>query len=124
MSLMFTERDNVHKENMKPEENKPVNEIRIGSIRASIWLNRQETGTPWYTVTASRSYKDRNGDWRDVRSFNYSDLPCVGEVLEQAMSWIRDQIVVDVHEAIPGHAMDERRKTKVSNVGRKKGRSK
>tara|TARA_R110002167_G_scaffold255063_1_gene461386 strand:- start:182 stop:511 length:330 start_codon:yes stop_codon:yes gene_type:complete len=109
---------------MRAEENKPINEIRIGSIRASIWLNRPETGMPWYTVTASRSYRDKKGDWRDVRSFNYSDLPCVGEVLEQAMSWIRDQIVIDVHEAVPGHAMDEGTKAKASSAGRKKRRSK
>jgi len=110
---------------MEKEENKPVYEIRIGRIRASIWANRsEEQGAPWYSVTASRSYKDKTGDWHDIKSFNYSDLPCVGRVLEQAMSWIQDQIVIDGNGSVPGHAMDEGRSTRVSNVGRKKRRSK
>ena len=110
---------------MKAEENKPVNEIRIGRIRASIWANRTgESGAPWYTVTTSRSYKDKDGGWRDVKSFNYSDLPCVGKVLEEAMSWIREQTAIEVREVVPGHAMDEGTATNVSRIGRKKRRSK
>jgi hypothetical protein len=44
------------------DENRPVNEIRIGSIRVTIWLNPQESGAPRYNVTASRSYKNKEGD--------------------------------------------------------------
>tara|TARA_R110002167_G_scaffold184585_2_gene385018 strand:+ start:128 stop:457 length:330 start_codon:yes stop_codon:yes gene_type:complete len=109
---------------MKAKNDRPIQEITIGRIRASIWLNRRKTGMPWYNVTASRSYKDEKGDWQDSQSFNYSDLPCVGKVLEDAMSWIRDQSALDVHEVVPGHAMDEGMKAKAPSVGRKKRGSK
>jgi len=108
------------------DENRPVNEIRIGTIRTTIWLNPQESGTPRYNVTASRSYKNKEGDWRDVNSYDYADLPNLVEVLQQAKSWLRDRMELDSQENVyaAAHAMDEGTPTKVSNTGRKKRRSK
>lgn len=110
---------------MEEKKKEPIKRIRIGRIRASIWANgTEESGTPWYTVTPYRSYKEKDGSWCDVKSFNYSDLPCVGQVLEDAMSWIREQTAIDAREVVPGHPMDEGTATNVSKVGRKKRRSK
>jgi hypothetical protein len=108
------------------DENRPVNEIRIGSIRVTIWLNPQESGAPRYNVTASRSYKNKEGDWRDVNSYDYADMPSLVEVLQQAKSWLRDRIELDSQENVfaAADAMDEGSSTKVSNTGRKKRRSK
>lgn len=52
---------------------KPVNEIRIGNIKAAIWQNKTEHGVR-HNVTFSRSFKD--GDqWKNSDSFGRDDLP-------------------------------------------------
>lgn len=107
--------------NMKQKENQPVHEIRLGSIRASIWVNQSKTGKPWFSVTTSRAYKDGNGAWNDSRSFRNYDLPTLGSVLESAQQWIREQVDSEAINAAPIHAMDE---SKVPTVKRGKRRSK
>ena len=42
--------------------NKPVHEIRLGSVRAAIWANITQNGVR-HSVTISRSYKVGN-DWK------------------------------------------------------------
>lgn len=65
---------------------RPVNEVRMGRIRAAIWENDTQNGTR-YNVTVSRLYKD--GDkWKDSQSFGRDDLPIVAKVLDLCHSWI------------------------------------
>ena len=65
---------------------KPVQEIRLGRIRAAIWENQTQTGTR-HNVTVSRLYKD--GDqWKDSTSFGRDDLPLVAKVLDRCHDWI------------------------------------
>jgi hypothetical protein len=75
----------------KPKEakNRPVQEVRIGRIRAAIWLNETDNGT-FYNVTVSRLYKDGD-DWKDTPSFGRDDLLLVGKVCDLAHTWIYKQ---------------------------------
>lgn len=108
----------------RQKKKKPIETIRIGRIQACIWRNLSKAGKPWYNVTVSRSYMLNHDDWYDSDSFSYSDLPCIGRALEDAMSWIRDQRAIDERNAIYAHAMDEGTKATSPSVGRKKRRSK
>ena len=72
---------------------KPVHEIRLGRIRAAVWLNETENG-PRYNVQLSRLYKDKNDKWKDSTSFGREDLPLVGKVADLAMVWIYENPVV------------------------------
>ena len=67
--------------------NKPVHEVRLGRIRAAIWLNDTESG-PRYNVQISRLYKDQKDKWKDSTSFGREDLPLVAKVADLAMVWI------------------------------------
>ncbi len=67
--------------------NKPVHEIRLGRIRAAVWLNDTENG-PRYNVQFSRLYKDKTDQWKDSASFGRDDLPLVAKVADLAMVWI------------------------------------
>ena len=65
---------------------RPVQEIRMGRIRAAIWENETTNGTR-YNVTVSRIYKD--GDtWKDSNSFGRDDLLIVAKVLDRCHTWI------------------------------------
>lgn len=67
---------------------KPVHEIRIGRIRASIWENKTEQGVR-YNVTLQRLYKDESG-WKSTSSFGRNDLPLVSLVSSRAFCWIHE----------------------------------
>ena len=70
--------------------NKPVHEVRLGSIKAAIWANDTEKGTR-HNVTFARLYKD--GDtWKSSESFGRDDLPLVAKVADLAHSWIFQQV--------------------------------
>ena len=55
---------------------KPVAEIRIGRVKATIWLNGTEE-QPRHNVTFSRLYKDEAGEWKSTQSFGRNDLWCL-----------------------------------------------
>ena len=56
---------------------KPVTEVRIGRVKATVWKNGTED-QPRYNVTFSRLYKD--GDqWKSTQSFGRNDLLVLAE---------------------------------------------
>ena len=69
------------------DQKKPVHEVRLGRIRAAVWLNDTDTG-PRYNVQISRLYKDKADKWKDSTSFGREDLPLVAKVADLAMVWM------------------------------------
>jgi hypothetical protein len=72
----------------QPKGNRPIHEVRLGRIRASIWLNTNSKQETWYSVTLTRGYKDSEGQWRNSHSLGLDDLLVAGEVLKAATLWI------------------------------------
>ena len=62
---------------------KPVAEVRIGRVKATIWPNRTEE-QPRHNVTFSRLYKDEVGEWKSTQSFGRNDLLVLAKVADQA----------------------------------------
>jgi hypothetical protein len=64
---------------------KPVKEVRIGSVKAAIWLNETEQG-PRFNATFERLY--REGDtWKSSPSFGRDDLLVLAKVADQVHTW-------------------------------------
>jgi hypothetical protein len=78
-------------ENKMATNNKPMNTLRCGNIKATIWQNRSENGT-FFSTTFSRPFKDQSGVWRNGSSFGLNDLDALLTVAQQAKKWIADQI--------------------------------
>jgi hypothetical protein len=71
---------------MAKTKQQPAHEIRLGSIKATIWENETSAGTR-HNVTVSRIYKD--GDqWKQTESFGRDDLPLLAKVVDLTHSWI------------------------------------
>lgn len=71
---------------MAKQAQRPVHEIRMGRIKATIWENETENGSR-YNVNLTRLYKD--GDqWKDSTGFGRDDLPLVAKVADLAHTWI------------------------------------
>jgi len=60
---------------MAKKQNKvqPVEEVRIGSIKAAIWRNEGGSG-PRFNVTFQRLYRTEDGKWQSTASFGRDDL--------------------------------------------------
>ncbi len=74
------------------QKQKPVHRIRVGRIRAAIWLNQVGDGETWFNVTVSRIYREGE-QWRESSTFSRDDLPVVSKVADMAYSWIWGQEV-------------------------------
>ena len=66
---------------------KPVDEVRIGAVKAAIWRNESDNGSR-FNVTFSRIYKDSEGNWKSTSSFGRDDLLVVAKVADRAHSSI------------------------------------
>ena len=61
---------------------KPISEVRIGRVKATIWRNGTDE-QPRHNVTFSRLYKD--GDqWKSTQSFGRNDLLVLAKVADLA----------------------------------------
>lgn len=65
---------------------KPLDEVRIGAVKATIWQNETEAG-PRHNVTFSRLYKSGD-EWKRTSSFGRDDLLVLAKVADQAHSRI------------------------------------
>lgn len=74
---------------MANEKNRPVKEIRYGSIKAVVWKNQTQNG-PMFNVSVARIYKDGN-DWKESTSFGQEDLPILSKALLDAHTFIHQQ---------------------------------
>ena len=60
---------------MAKQQNKvqPVEEVRIGGVKAAIWRNDGNSG-PRFNVTFQRLYRTEDGKWQSTAGFNRDDL--------------------------------------------------
>ena len=81
--------------------NRPVHEVRIGSIKAAIWANEGNQGV-FYNVTLSRVYKDQQRGWQTASTFGRDDLLVVAKVADLAHTWICEQAQGSGQDAAEG----------------------
>lgn len=72
---------------MSSEAIKPVEEIRLGAVKAAIWKNIVDQGNnsrPIFNVSFQRLYRDAEGKWQSSGSFGRDDLLVLAKVADQA----------------------------------------
>lgn len=73
---------------------RPAHKIRFGNLQVTIWRNTGENGA-WYSVIPSRSYKNGDDAWKDSDSLRFDDLLTMAKLLDQAHSYIANQLKAD-----------------------------
>ncbi|MEM3370645.1 MAG: hypothetical protein QXW00_03035 [Candidatus Woesearchaeota archaeon] len=76
---------------MKEQKEKilPEKKIKAGAITATIWKNRSEAGgNEFRTISLSRNYKDKDGNWQRTQTLRVSDLPKAQLVLAKAYEYL------------------------------------
>ena len=64
--------------------NKPVSELRIGAVKATVWEN-EIGGITRHNITFSRLYKDGER-WNTTQTFGRNDLLVLAKVADQTHS--------------------------------------
>jgi hypothetical protein len=67
-------------------KNKPVNEILVGAIKATIWENKKENRVH-HSVQISKLYK-KGDSWDSTTNFSRADLPLVMKVSDLAIDYL------------------------------------
>jgi len=70
------------------EKNKPEKKFRAGAVTATIWRNQTEDNKEYSTVSFERSYKDKNGEWKNTNSLRVNDLPKAAMVISKAYEFL------------------------------------
>ena len=91
----------------------PVEVIRIGRIRFSIWDNQTAKGKVWFNTVIERLYLD-GGKWKRSTAFGRDDLPIISKGTDMAYAWIRAQerlapsdVATPEEQAEPADVADE-----------------
>ncbi|MFH1133847.1 MAG: hypothetical protein V1735_05105 [Nanoarchaeota archaeon] len=67
---------------------KPEIKFRAGAISATVWNNetKAKDGSPaaYKTISLQRSFKDKEGVWKNTASFRTADIPKAMVVLNKA----------------------------------------
>ena len=68
--------------------NKPVAELRIGAVKATVWEN-EVGGITRPNVTFSRLYRDED-QWKTTHSFGFNNLLTLAKLADQAHTLIAE----------------------------------
>jgi hypothetical protein len=78
----------------KAERPKPIDEVRLGRVKAAIWQNAVQTpdGREFvrYGVTFEKLYLNKDGQWRGTGSFAKDDLLLLAKVTSTAFDRITE----------------------------------
>lgn len=71
------------KERDDPAPNRPVDTLRDGNLKASIWANQTANGMT-YQTTFARTWRDDKGQWHESQSYSGADMLRLGELSRTA----------------------------------------
>lgn len=75
-------------ENRNSNKQRPVHEIRLGTVKAVIWANTVESGRVMHSVVPVRVYRDNAGNWHETHSLGRNDLLVAAKALDLAHTYI------------------------------------
>jgi len=65
--------------------NKPVDTLRNGRLKVTIWANRNKTSSETYfTATLTKSYTDKKGEWKETTQLTGNEISRAGALLNKA----------------------------------------
>lgn len=72
---------------MMEAKNKPVKVFRAGGVKVTVWNNPTEKGDMLNAVLI-RSYKDKDGTWKETASLRHNDVPKAVLVLNKVYEYM------------------------------------
>jgi hypothetical protein len=72
----------------------PVYKQKSHGIEVAVW-KREHDGKAFYSVSATRSYKDSDGNWKTGNSFNLEDRDILMDYLDRAFKHAQARLDAD-----------------------------
>jgi hypothetical protein len=72
-------------------ENKPLREIRVGRVCASVWRNEYERDgekQAFLSTTIRKLYTDKSGQWRSSTRFSRRELEDAAKVIQDVLDYV------------------------------------
>jgi len=80
------------KTQVKVSSNLPEKKFRAGSITATVWENQTKNAEgntiSYRTVSITKSYKDKDGRWKNTNTLRMNDIPKANLVLSKAYEFL------------------------------------
>jgi hypothetical protein len=65
---------------------RPAGEYKYGGIKCTIWKNEFEVGKYTYRAQISKSYKDKDGNFKETSQFTLTECLALSKLLEKAFN--------------------------------------
>ncbi len=76
---------------MEEGKNTPEKKFKAGSVVVTVWNNKAKNKlgntVEFKTITAQRSYKSKDGDWKSTNTFRVKDIPKIIMLLNKAFEY-------------------------------------
>jgi hypothetical protein len=72
----------------------PIYKQKSHGIEVAVWKRVHEDKT-FYSVSATRSYRDSDGNWRNSNSYNLEDKDLLMDYLDRAFRFAQDCVDAD-----------------------------
>lgn len=66
----------------------PDRKFRSGGITATVWKGISEKGTSYFNIQLSKSYKDKDNNWKTTGSFKDYEVPKAMVLLQKAYEYV------------------------------------
>ena len=99
---------------MSDQKNRPLETLRDGSLKASIWENQREDHAA-HNVQFRKGYRDQDGQYRDTDNFSSGDLLRLLRLAEQSYDRIKA-----IREAAREGRTESRPRTRERDRGRER----
>jgi len=73
----------------------PVYKQKSHGIEVAVWARTTEDGKKFYSVSATRSYRDKDGKWQNSNSFNMEDRDLLMDYMDRAFKFAQDCVHAD-----------------------------
>ena len=68
--------------------NLPDKKFKAGGITATVWKGVSPKGAVYFNVQISRSYKDKDNNWKNTSSLRENDVPKAMVLLQKAYEYV------------------------------------
>lgn len=73
----------------------PVYKQKSHGIEVAVWRRENSEGKAFFSVSATRSYRDSEGKWQNSNSFNLEDKDLLMDYLSRAFQFAQDCVDAD-----------------------------
>lgn len=73
------------------ESKRPEYTLQYGKLKASVWRNYADDGSPWFSIVFGRIYLDGNNQVHYAKTFGQQDLLPLAKLAGDVWTWLARQ---------------------------------